>query len=423
MIKKKHILMIAYYFPPLGGSGALRPFKLAKYLPQNGWTPIILTVGNPDWYYAHDPNLLSELPKKAKIVKSFMFKSVWIYRLLNPLRKRKIDTFLRSYIFQPDDQMGWIPFAYLKAIQVLKKIDFQAIYSTSAPLSCHLIADLIKKKTGIPWVADFRDEWFENPGSNHPTHFHRKLHYKLEGMIVNNCDKIMAAAPVFSNLLAKHCNDKKKFSTITMGFDPDDFDLNHASKNSVKKKPQFRITFSGLFYKSFNPSRFIKAAQELIKEGKIHSHNIKIRFIGANSLDEIKIEDYYNICEFTGFLNHRKSLQYLKNTDALLLLLSKERGQDVIPSKTFEYMATGKPIIAIVPPNGEVAKIIQKCNAGIVVDYENYEEIKTSLYSLYCCWEERDYPFNPDKRNISEYSQIKITEQFANLIENLLNCR
>ncbi|UCE06694.1 MAG: glycosyltransferase [bacterium] len=420
MEKKKNILMIAYYFPPLGGSGALRPFKLAKYLPLYGWTPIVLTAANPDWYYARDPYLLFELPMKAKVFKSFMFKSKWFYRLLNPLRNRKIDAFLRSYLIQPDGQVGWIPFAYSKALQFLKKNDVHVIYSTSAPLSCHLIAYLIKKKSSFPWVADFRDEWFENPGFNFPTHFHRRLHYKLEGMIVRSCDKVMTAAPVFNQLLAKHCNDENKFSTITMGFDPDDFTANQTENDYIYKKQKFTITFSGLFYKSFKPTHFVKAAQELIDEGKISSEGIKIQFIGANSQKEIGIKDNYGICEFTGFVDHKKSLRYLKKADALLLLLSKERGKDVIPSKTFEYIATGKPILAIVPPEGEIAKIIIKYSAGIVADYENHDAIKNSLYTLYNCWKAGYYPFNHGAKNISEYSQIQITEHFAHLIEKLL---
>ncbi len=412
--------MIAYYFPPLGGAGALRPFKLAKYLPANGWSPIILTVANPDFYYARDPDLLFELPKRAKIIKSLMFKSQWIYWLLNPFRNKKIDSFLKSYLIQPDDQVGWIPFALLKAIQLLRKNDFQALYSTSAPLSCHLIAYLIKKKTGLPWIADFRDEWFENPGLYFPTQFHRRLHYKLENMIVNTCDKVMAAAPVFNNLLGKHYDDKSKFTTITMGFDPDEFTAPNSANDYRLNKQKFTLTFSGLFYESFKPTSILKAVYELIDEGKIPLENINIRFIGANSQEDTGIKEYYNICEFTGFVNHAKALQYLKQSDALLLLLSKERGKDVIPSKTFEYMATGKPILAIVPREGEVAKIILKHNMGIVADYENFEAIKASVFALYRYWEKGDNPFNQDINQKPEYNQIKITEQFAHLIEELL---
>jgi glycosyltransferase involved in cell wall biosynthesis len=205
-----------------------------------------------------------------------------------------------------------------------------------------------------------------------------------------------------------------------MGFDPDEFTANNSANDSTQNKHKFTLTFSGLFYKSFKPTSFLKAVHELIDEGKISLENIKVRFIGANSREDTGIKDYYNICEFTGFVNHAKALQYLKTSDALLLLLSKERGKDVIPSKTFEYIATGKPILAIVPPEGEVAKMILKHNIGIVADYENFGAIKTSVLALYRYWEKGDNPFNQDIIKISEYNQIKITEQFAHLIEELL---
>ena len=413
--KPKKLLMIAYYFPPLGGSGALRPFKLAKYLPDFGWNPIVLTVKNPDWYYAYDPSLLQELPPEVEVVKDFMLRSAWIYRILNPLRIQKFDTVLRRHFIQPDDQMGWIPFGYLRAIKLLNIHSVKIIYSTSAPLSCHLIAYLIKKKTGIPWIADFRDEWFENPEFNFPTIFHRKLHYKLENLIVNSCDKVITAAPIFGQLLAKHTIDRKKILTITMGFDLDDF-----PKRENKRKKRFVLAFSGLFYGSFRPNNFLKAVEELIAEKKISPEKIKVMFIGANTESDTNFTDTHGICEFKGFVTHKKSLQYLSEADALLLLLSKERGENVIPSKTFEYMASKKPILAIVPSEGKVAKIIRKSNTGIIADFDNIKEIKTAYYQLYCQWKNKKVEFYPIRKEVCKFDQRRLTKKFASLIDELI---
>ena len=272
--------MIAYYFPPIGGSGALRPFKLAKYLPDFGWNPVILTVKNPDWYYAHDAELLEEFPSHIRIIRTFMLRSAWIYRLLNPSRSRKIDKTLSRYLIQPDDQVGWIPFAYFSGIDVIHKSCVKVIYSTSSPLSSHLIAYLIHKKTSIPWVADFRDEWYENPEFNFPTSLHQRFHYHLEKTIINTAQKVIAPAPEFSKLLAKHCSYSDKFKTITMGFDPEDFFKHAASKPNIDKENKFVLAFSGLFYGSFRPVNLLKAIYNLIEEGLISSEKIKVQFIG-----------------------------------------------------------------------------------------------------------------------------------------------
>lgn len=414
MKERNEVLMIAYFFPPIGGSGALRPVKLAKYLPDFGWTPVILTVRNPDWYYAIDTGLLEELPNDVRITRTLMLRSAWIYRLLNPSRSRKIDKALSRYLVQPDDQIGWIPFAYVSGLNVIRNNHVKAIYSTSAPLSCHLIAYLLHKKTGLPWVADFRDEWFENPDFSFPTSLHRSFHYHLEKMIVSSANGIIAPAPEFCRLLAKHSQESNKFMTVEMGFDPEDFPNHPPSHN--KKERQFVLAFSGLFYGSFRPKNLLRALNDLIEEGKVSSDRIKVKFVGANTPDDIGFEDRHGIFEFTGFVSHKQALRHLINADASLLLLSKSRGKNVIPSKTFEYMACGNPILAIVPSDGDVAHIIKKTKTGVVVDFHDMKGIKRAYLQLYEQWQNETNSIEPNLAEMAKYDQKNLTERFALLL-------
>ena len=411
------MLLIAYYFPPLGGSGALRPLKLAKYLPEFGWDPIILTVKNPDWYYALDPGLLYELSSSIVVKKSLMVKSAWIYKALNPLRIPSLDKLLRIYLFHPDEQVGWIPFAYLTAMKIVRENPIDAIYSTSGPMSCHVIANRIKKKTDLPWIADFRDEWFEAPNLNMPTRFHRNFHYSLENSVIQNADKIITMAPIFEKLLSKHSRDKEKFVTITGGFDPEDRTETVSQWYRRDSSKKFTISFTGLFYDSFRPQEFVRAVLELVADGKIPAEKLMVRFVGANTPNDINLKDKYRVFEFTGFVPRLQALRYLSESDALLLLLSKERGKDVIPSKTFEYMASGKPILALVPLDGTVAEIINTTKTGIVVDFEDVEGIKRAFVKIYQAWEQqKSEMISPDIRLLNKYNQKKLAEKFANII-------
>jgi glycosyltransferase involved in cell wall biosynthesis len=414
--KENNILMIAYLFPPLGGSGALRPLKLAKYLPMFGWNPIILTVKNQDYYYANDPELLNELSPNTIIKRCFMLKSAWIYRILNPFRIRKIDKIIRKYVFHPDEKVGWIPFAYRSAVNIARKHNVSAVYSTSGPLSCHLIAFLLKRKVDIPWIAEFRDEWFEDPGLNFPTPFHRNLHYKLEKKIVDNADKIITMAPVFGKLLSKHGDNLNKFYTITAGYDSEDFIEKNFQDSEINNKKKFTTAFIGLFYNTFRPVTFLKAIGELIEEGKVSREDITVRFVGANVLNDIGIEDYYNICEFTGFIPRIKALKYLFQADVLLLLLSKARGKDVIPSKIFEYMASGKPILSLVPPDGDAASIIKKTNTGVVADFDNVEDIKIAYLEFYNQWKRNDISIKTDWKEVKKFEQKKLAKNMVDII-------
>ncbi len=416
----KQVLMIVYFFPSLGGSGALRPLKLARYLPDNGWQPVVLTVKNPDWYYAKDPELMKELPAGTVVHRARMVRSAWIYRGLNPFRSKSLDQWLRQTLIHPDSQVGWIPAAHKAGLGLVRRHDIQAIYSTSAPLSCHLIAYLIKKKTGLPWIADFRDEWVENPDISFPTRWHRQAHFALEKRIVDDADHVIAAAPGFCDLLKKHQPASEKLSTLTMGFDPADFQPGQNNGILPRVRDRFTIVFSGLFYGSFRPTCFLNAVSELIDENKIDPDAIRINFVGANSADETGFKDVYRICNFIGFVSHARSVELIKDSDALLLLLSRERGGIVIPSKTFEYIASGVPILALVPPDGTAASIIRKTRTGVVVDFEDTEGIKTALMQLYQGWLYRNTLFLPDYYQIEKFNQKRLTSRFASLLNRLV---
>jgi len=417
----RNLLLIAYYFPPLGGSGSLRPMKLAKYLPAYNWHPIVLTVRNPDWYYALDPGLIDELPPSVVIKKCLMFKSSWVYRMLNPLRFSSVDKFIRRFILHPDEQIGWVPFAMASAKKLVREKNIKVIYSTSGPMSCHLIASHIKKKTGLPWVADFRDEWYEAPNLIMPTRFHRRMHFCMEKAVVENADKIITMAPIFEKLLSKHNGNQKKFETITAGFDPEDRTVEAAKGSGENFSKKFIISFTGLFYDSFRPQVFVDAILDLVANGKIPAENIRIRFVGANTPDEIRFSDKYGIFEFTGFVPRKRALKYLSESDALLLLLSKERGKDVIPSKTFEYMASGIPIIAIVPSNGKVAEMIATTQTGIVADFEDSEAIKNVLLNLYKAWDQNKLiRTNPKVQAIDQFNQKSLVKKFTNIINEMV---
>lgn len=411
--------MIAYFFPPLGGSGSLRPLKLAKYLPENGWNPVVLTVSNPDWYYATDPALLHELPAEVVVHRTRMIRSAWIYRILNPLRISKLDQWIRRLIVHPDSQIGWIPFAFAAGLRLTRKYSIDAIYSTSAPISCHLIASLIKRKTGLPWIADFRDEWYENPDLCFPTSWHRKMHFNIEKAIVRHADHIVAAAPGFCELLKKHQAVPQKFSVLTMGFDPEDFNSDEKNKRLWSDKDKFTITFSGLFYRSFRPTRFLNAVSSLIDENQIPQDKIKVVFAGANSSFETGFRDVHRICAFPGFVSHRRSIQMLKDADVLLLLLSRERGGLVIPSKTFEYIASGRPILALAPPDGEAASIIRKTRTGRVVDFDDIEGIKSAVMQMYQDWDHQRRALTPDHRQIEQFNQKHLSGQFADILNQM----
>ena len=415
LAEKRKVLLISYLFPPLGGSGSSRPLKMAKYLPKYGWKPVVLTVKNPDWYYAHDPELLKQLSKEVEVLRSQMFRSTWIYRCLNPLRTKRMEGLIRRYLFHPDEQIGWLPFAYRSATQFMNNHKIHALYSTSGPMTCHLIAMLLKRRFGIPWVAEFRDEWFEAPNLPLPTNLHKKMHYYLEKLVVKESDRILTLAPEFAKLLLKHGVIPDKFTTIVKGYDPDD--LSTSTLKESNDENRFTVVFTGLIYESFPPNRLLSAVNSLIKDGCISPKKIIIRFVGANVIN--RALDPFRVTECTGFVPQTEAISSLFHADLLLLLLSRERGSGVIPSKIFEYMAAGKPILALVPPEGAVSGIIQKTKTGTVVDFEDEGGIRRSFFELYSRWETGSLNLTPDWHEIGRFDQRLIFREISTILDEL----
>jgi glycosyltransferase involved in cell wall biosynthesis len=424
MPNRKQILMIVYFFPPLGGAGAQRSLKFAKYLPSFGWHPIILGVKNPDAYYGTDPHLLNELPESLQVMRANMFRAAWFYQILNPLRLRKVDKFISDYILIPDDKLGWIPFAYLKALNIIKRNDIKAIFTTSSPYSSHLIGDLIKKKTAIPWIADFRDEWSQNPGLSIPTKLHRRLHLGLEGVVVRNADKIIAVNSHIKSLLSKNLESKytEKIRIITNGFDDDDFSQIGSDATDLNDTNKFILTFAGLFYGAISPDNLLKSLNALIESNVISEKEITIRFIGGNTSRDLLEKDPHQICRFIGYKSHRECIDYLGRSTALLLLLGKgsRSGVDeIIPSKTYEYIATRKPILALVPDTGAAAKLIRASKSGIVINPDDGAGIKEAFLGLYTQWKEKDLKHSPCLEKINKFRRKQLTGQFAEIIDSL----
>lgn len=203
-----------------------------------------------------------------------------------------------------------------------------------------------------------------------------------------------------------------------MGFDPDDYGGIYNEPHQRNEK--FTLTFSGLFYGSFRPDPLLKAVNNLIAEGKMQSQTVCFRFVGANTPQDLREPDRYGICEFTGFVPHERALRLAGQSDVLLLLLSRERGKDVIPSKTFEYMALKKPVLAIVPSDGDAAKIIRETGIGLVADFENMSDIADAFFQMYQQWANGSLTRSPNAGKIEKYSYINLTGHFASILDQIV---
>lgn len=424
----RRILILSYFFPPMGGGGVQRMLNFARYLPQLGWEPHILTVKESSHYF-NDPSLLKYLNKSVKIYRTGSLDFFRIHYLFkgrlnkNELIKPMIgDSMgLSHFIFIPDNRVGWYPYALHKAKKMCKKIKFDAILSSSPPNTSHLVAYKLSKETGIPWVADFRDPWVNNPNLALYTSFHRRIHNVLEKKVLQNTNVIVVVSKAFrDNFLKRHTDIRpEKISFIPNGYNEELFP-------EKKKLPEkFIITHTGIFSGNRIPDSFLQACSYLKTKNDRNNEllkNIKINFIGPISpyiLSLIKKYDLEDMVHCKEGLTHNESVDYLLKSAINLLIVNIKSGHNaIIPSKLFDYLATRNPILALCEEGSEAAKIIRETESGKVVKPDDYKTMAKILEEYFNMYKKGEMPVTQLSK-ITKYTRRNLTKELVDILERV----
>ncbi|HCC70985.1 MAG TPA: hypothetical protein DEQ09_07540 [Bacteroidales bacterium] len=377
MPSNKKILIITYYWPPCGGAGVQRWLKFAKYLPEYGWEPIVLTV-DPDYaqYPAFDESLKKEINPSLKVHKT---KALNYFRLgkagkpngkvmagsntINNSISNRIARFIRGNFFIPDPRRGWNRYAIKKASELIQEEGIEYIITTSPPHSTQLIGLKLKKIfPSVKWICDLRDPWtdiyyYNKFFSTWPA---RRYDCNLEKKVLKKSDRIITVGNKLSDLISSKMPEaEEKFSVITNGYDEEDF-------RSLKKNPpdMLTITYVGSLSEQYPVDTLIESLQQLTEKG----NEYQFRFVGECTRGikrKIKSVVPEHSFYYLSYRCHREALTAMLTSSALVLIIPDHKeNRIIITGKLFEYLRTETPILAIGPEDGEAAKIINECGAG-----------------------------------------------------------
>ena len=174
-LEAKRVLFLTYNFPPMGGGGVQRSVKFVKYLPQFGWVPTVLAADDP-YYWARDETLLGDVPPGIIIKRLSPTRPHILYRFLSLFTTETNVRRIVDGVLIPDDRILWALRAALAARALIREHAIRVIYTTSPPHSTQIAGLILKRMTGLPWVADFRDPWTRDYGFNPPTRWAGKAH-------------------------------------------------------------------------------------------------------------------------------------------------------------------------------------------------------------------------------------------------------
>lgn len=426
----KKVLVITYYWPPSGGSGVQRWVKFSKYLPGKSWQPVIYTPENPD-APSIDRTLENDIPREVEVIKRPIREVYSIYRKLsgkkstaevNPINhqkkslKQKIFMALRGNLFIPDPRISWVRPSVRFLTEYLKEHPVDVIVSTGPPHSMHLIAKKVAQRTGIPWIADFRDPWTKMFYFKHLqlSSFAKKRHEKLEKSVLDSCDRVVAVSPLVQEEF--RAMTKTPVELITNGYDPEDY-----AENSNIQDGFFNVTHTGLFASDGNPDVLWEVLREKCNTDKEFANKLRIRLVGKTdkeihcSLKKYGLEGH--VID-KGYQSHKEAVMEQLNASLLILPLRKEpEYKATLPGKVFEYIAAHRPVLGIGQSDGAMAKILFQTQAGEVYAWEDKESIADFINK---CWDLylKGNEWNKTG-NIEQYSRLSTTAQMAALMESL----
>jgi glycosyltransferase involved in cell wall biosynthesis len=427
------VLIICFEFPPTHMIGALRPSKWAKYLPEYGWEVHVLTVKN---IFGNRADFSEEFTREDVIRTNFI--DFWkIYSKFRKFfcRSRKksdpensalIETRGRSTHFSisstsrlPDRAIGWVPFAIRRGIKEIKKQEICLLISTSGPPTNHIIAWILHKVTGKPWIADYRDPWTTNPFTNQI----RIIDF-FEKSIEKNIIKDATLITTVSRGYAKNLSNlhKRKVDIIYNGFDLDDLsDIDTRSKNDNK----FFLTYTGTLSKEYrNPSALFEAIGNLLKSDLLCAKNFQITFLGQEESWIDEMASMYGIEEVFvngGIVSRKTSLEYQANSTAMLIIdnfTGCGSGQN-LPTKIFDYVSSKHRILALAPHDSEIAAFLEETNSGIVcLQVGEIEMVLRQWMKEYLDTGSLSYCGNVTQ--INKYSRRNQSKEFSNLLSRAL---
>ncbi len=435
----KKVLIVTYYWPPAGGPGVQRVLKFVKYLPKFGWQPLILTVANGE-YPAIDKSLEKNIPSECKIFKTSSLEPMALYKRFmgldknaniptavladsNPSFKKRFANWVRLNIFVPDAKIGWKRFAVKEGLEIIKNEKPDLIFSSSPPPTVHLIASELAKRRNLKWIADFRDPWTDiHYYEDQPRlSFVKALDKKYEHRALNQADIVTCISQLDIELDFAKKTDVAKCINIPNGYDEDDFVSIDTSNSSTEK---FTILHLGAVNKERNPVKFFKAVNSLREKGAITKQNFQITFVGkVESIikDTVEQNNISELVNYVDYLPHSKALKQIEKANALLLLVTQsQKNRRILPGKTFEYMRTGKYILALGPEDGEVSRIITETKTGKVIEYSDEAKMEETLETLITAWQDKQYITNDNAETIKNYSREELTKKLVRIFNNLI---
>lgn len=416
----KRVLVLAYLFPPIANSGTQRPLKFVKYLSQYGWQPTVVTAAHADGHRV-DEGLLADIPAGVTVVRVPMVNQRVREVIAGLARGTKIGARLgesvswrlQEHFRQPDLYALWRPTARRAAMRLMRDVPFDAVYATGFPWTTLLVARDVSQATGRPLVADFRDPWAGEDlfRSERPPNDEVR---PLERQVVEHAASVVTVSTTLTKrMMASYPEmDPSKFVTIHNGFDPDDLGTPPPSPHS-----RFRIVFAGVWRKEYNPSPLYDVIDWMRRSTPALLRDVEVIAAGFAPGEAARRGLAGHITE-VGVLSHQDAVSLMHSADVLFLTNGDGARQQMgLPGKMYEYLATGRPVLALTHPDGDAGRLIQQVGGGVAVPQDDPGLLLEVI--THACRNRALHTPPQNREALAAFERPNLTKRLASLLDEV----
>ena len=373
----RRILMIAYHFPPLAGSsGIQRTLRFAQHLPAFGWQPMILSAA-PRAYERTSDDLMAEVPQGMLVQRAFA---------LDTARHLAVRGRYLGALARPDRWMTWRFDAVRQGLQMVRKCRPSALWSTYPIATAHLIGAELARRTGLPWIADFRDPMAQDGYPADPVTRQQYLQIE-ETSLAQGHAAVFTTPGAAAEYRQRYPVNAHKVHVIENGYDEESFaSLDTASAQRPLVEGAVTLLHSGIVYPSErDPTQLMAALQRLHEAGTITPQRFRVRFRAAVAEDLLRtqaaqhgVSDYIELCPP---IPYREALAEMLRADALLVMQARNCNTQ-IPAKIYEYLRAGRPILCLTDPEGDTAGVLRAAGIDAIAELDDATGI-AGLFARY----------------------------------------
>ena len=429
------VLVLAYYYPPVGGAGVQRTTAFCRLLPEHGYEPVVVTgCGSTGRWAPEDRSLAAGLDHR-------------IHRVTEPEPRnaygsRLSDRLVRLGLMPGRWSAWWANGALAAGREALREGPVAAVFTSMSPYESAPVAAQLAAEAGVPWIADLRDPWALDEMVVYSSSLHRRRAMARMGrelasagaVVMNTEGAASAARAAFPHL--------RRVTAIPNGFDPDDF---LGPSPLPRNDGVLRIVHTGYLHTAHGlqhrerrapwrggerepvdilPRSHVYLLEAIAGMAPADRGSVELHLAGTLSRtdeDVIRRSPAADRVHTHGYLGHAASVELVRGADLLFCPmhdLPSGGSALIVPGKTYEYLASGRPVLAAMPP-GDARDLVRAAGTGLVCGPGDVAGLRRIVTEQLAALRRRETAPQVDRELLLRYTRPHLAAKLAALLDDV----